>query len=74
MTGEIASADEVCSPEYWIRQVRGCVRFSAGVRTLHDAGVRLFAEVGPDAVLSAMAADCLAAMQTRFHHPRLLRS
>ncbi|WP_406276664.1 SDR family NAD(P)-dependent oxidoreductase [Nocardia sp. NBC_00881] len=53
--------DEMCDPEYWVAQVRGCVRFAPGVVTLVETGVRKFVEVGPDAVLTAMTRECLAA-------------
>ncbi|WP_406277451.1 SDR family NAD(P)-dependent oxidoreductase [Nocardia sp. NBC_00881] len=53
-------SDEVCDPEYWVAQVRGCVRFAPGVDTLVASGVRKFVEVGPDAVLAAMTRECLA--------------
>jgi acyl transferase domain-containing protein len=59
VTGEVASAETVCSPEYWVRQVREPVRFCAGVRLLGDRGVGNFLELGPGGVLSAMVADCL---------------
>ncbi len=60
MTGELASARELASADYWARHVRQTVRFLDGVRCLHAQGVTAYLEVGPDGVLTAMAADCLA--------------
>ncbi|MEU5274697.1 SDR family NAD(P)-dependent oxidoreductase, partial [Streptomyces hygroscopicus] len=61
LTGASADADEVCSPEYWVRHVREAVRFADGVRALEQLAVTSFLEVGPDGVLTAMAQDCLTA-------------
>ncbi|MFQ6399173.1 SDR family NAD(P)-dependent oxidoreductase, partial [Nocardia sp. KC 131] len=59
VTGELVDG-ELTDPEYWVRQVRGCVRFAPGVTTAVAVGVRRFVEVGPDAVLAAMTRRCLA--------------
>ncbi|MFE5118929.1 type I polyketide synthase [Streptomyces sp. NPDC056669] len=59
VSGKSAGADEVCSPEYWVRHVREAVRFLDGMRSLETAGATRFFEVGPDGVLSAMARECL---------------
>ncbi|MEV8004980.1 type I polyketide synthase [Streptomyces parvus] len=45
---------ELLTPRYWVRQVREAVRYAPAVRSLADAGVRRFVEVGPDAVLAAL--------------------
>ncbi len=62
VTGEVIADGEITDPEHWVRHVRSTVRFADGIRTLHEAGVATFLELGPDAPLTAMARDCLAGM------------
>ncbi|MGW5441876.1 type I polyketide synthase [Streptomyces asiaticus] len=61
VTGRLATASELAAPDYWARHARHTVRFMDGVHTLLDAGVTTFLELGPDAPLTAMTRECLAA-------------
>ncbi|WP_232838141.1 type I polyketide synthase [Streptomyces geranii] len=59
VTGKPADADQLCTPEYWVRHVRETVRFREGVRTLEALGVSRFVELGPDGSLSSLGQECL---------------
>ncbi|GHH94289.1 type I polyketide synthase [Streptomyces capillispiralis] len=59
VTGEIAGPELLCSADYWVRHVRGTVRFADGVRALADGGADAFLELGPGAVLTALTRGTL---------------
>nr|WP_089157123.1 type I polyketide synthase [Micromonospora sp. NBS 11-29] len=59
LTGRVVDADEIRTPDYWVRHVREAVRFGDTVTHLRELGVGTLLEVGPDTVLTALAADAL---------------
>ena len=61
LTGLPAGGQELRSAAYWVRHAREAVRFGDAVHWLaHDGRVTAFAELGPDAHLTAQAAASLA--------------
>ncbi|WEV23892.1 type I polyketide synthase [Streptomyces sp. 71268] len=67
LTGRLATAAELTSPDYWVRQVREPVRFLDAIRTLEGRGTTVFVEVGPDAALTAMAAESFRNQSSTAH-------
>jgi len=61
ITGEVADASEIATPDYWIRHVLSPVRFMAGIRALRALGVRVFIETGPHPTLAGLGSRCLPA-------------
>ncbi|GAA0370544.1 type I polyketide synthase [Streptomyces blastmyceticus] len=60
LTGDLVSAEEITTADFWVRHVREAVRFLDGIRALETRGVTTFVELGPGGVLSAMGQDCPA--------------
>ncbi|MEV7597322.1 type I polyketide synthase [Kitasatospora sp. NPDC089797] len=60
VTGRVADAGELASPDYWAEQIRRPVRFHQGVLTLAGAGAGGYAEAGPGQVLTSLTRQILA--------------
>ncbi|WUU75064.1 SDR family NAD(P)-dependent oxidoreductase [Streptomyces microflavus] len=56
LTGKPTTHQELQNPHYWADQVRHTVRFADAIKTLETEGVTTYVEIGPDTVLSALAA------------------
>ena len=57
-TGEMMTAEQATSPDYWVSHLRGTVNFAKCLDTLSDRQNRTFLEVGPGKALSALARQC----------------
>ena len=59
LTGELLSDEQATDPAYWVSQVREPVRFADAVAAFDEQGTSTYLELGPDALLTAMASACL---------------
>ncbi|MFE7490544.1 SDR family NAD(P)-dependent oxidoreductase, partial [Kitasatospora sp. NPDC057541] len=64
VTGRLATAAEVCDPEYWVRQVCEPVRFADAVAAARSEGASVFVELGPEAALTPMIVECTTGTDT----------
>ncbi len=61
LSGDWIRADEATDPEYWVRHLRGTVRFADGVARLLEKEDATFLEVGPGRTLGAFTRSQLGA-------------
>ena len=54
VSGDWITAQEACDPAYWVRHLRGTVRFAQGLDTLLDKADRIVLEVGPGETLCGL--------------------
>jgi 4-hydroxyphenylalkanoate synthase len=70
VTGRLAAGDDLVTAGYWVRHLRGTVRFHDGLRELAARGAGAHLELGPDAVLSGLVpADGVAVPLLRARRP-----
>ncbi|MFE9408177.1 SDR family NAD(P)-dependent oxidoreductase, partial [Streptomyces sp. NPDC006704] len=74
VTGHTATPDQLTSPKYWVTHAREAVRFADGIQALAAEGATTFLEIGPDAVLTAMAQGTLDDDTTAAFIPLLRRN
>ncbi|SFL93294.1 type I polyketide synthase [Methylorubrum salsuginis] len=55
LTGDWLTAREACDPLYWVRHLRGTVRFAEGLARLSADRTRVYIEVGPSRALASLA-------------------
>ncbi|WP_027390129.1 type I polyketide synthase [Chrysiogenes arsenatis] len=53
VTGLPAQGEDLCTPAYWRRHLRGAVRFGDSIAWLQSQGYNLFLEIGASATLSS---------------------
>jgi acyl transferase domain-containing protein/acyl carrier protein len=59
LTGKVMDGREPLDARYWRRHARETVDFAAGMRALYDAGCRVFLEIGPAPILTALGKECV---------------
>ncbi len=63
LTGEVASAAEVCDLDYWVRLIREPVDFARGMRTVAARGQHAMIEIGPGRTLLDVGRRCVPAQE-----------
>ncbi|MEV0600174.1 type I polyketide synthase [Streptomyces sp. NPDC050315] len=61
ITGRVAKAGELTTPEYWVRHIGAPVDFAGGVRAVAKRGGHACVEIGPASTLTSLARQCVPA-------------
>jgi amino acid adenylation domain-containing protein/thioester reductase-like protein len=59
LDAQLAKAERLVDPQYWVKQARESVRYSDGIETLIELGVNVFLELGPQPTLCGMGVACI---------------
>ena len=59
LTGQPLTPEQATSPSYWAEHVREAVRFADGLAFLDEQGTTAYLELGPAAVLTALAQETI---------------
>ena len=66
LTGQPLTPEQATSPSYWAEHVRQAVRFADGLAFLKEQGTTAYLELGPAAVLTALAQEAIDAEAPAF--------
>ena len=66
LTGQPLTPEQATSPSYWAEHVREAVRFADGLAFLEEQGTTAYLELGPAAVLTALAQEAIDAEAPAF--------
>jgi acyl transferase domain-containing protein/NADPH:quinone reductase-like Zn-dependent oxidoreductase/NAD(P)-dependent dehydrogenase (short-subunit alcohol dehydrogenase family)/aryl carrier-like protein len=58
LSGRLFQPTDIIDARYWRSHLREPVQFAAGIETLHQQGLKVFVEIGPDSTLSSMGRRC----------------
>ncbi|MER7399515.1 SDR family NAD(P)-dependent oxidoreductase [Streptomyces sp. NPDC000151] len=61
ITGRVARAGELTTPEYWVRHIGAPVDFAGSMRTVARRGGHACVEIGPASTLTSLARQCVPA-------------
>ncbi len=68
VSGKLLDAEQILDSDYWGRHLRQAVQFAGSVATLADLGCDVVLELGPQPVLTGMAAACWPGPRPAFLH------
>jgi acyl transferase domain-containing protein/acyl carrier protein len=65
LSGELITAEEATSPEYWLKHMLETVHFQKGIQTLLRRSNAFFLEIGPGRTLSTFCRQCAVELKEK---------